>query len=240
METGQTTIRLRASALWIPGVLAVILGAMIHTHVASLRAEDRAVAEDSTVCRVPVDLAEPSAQAIPFMSPRDLTGTVRLVLATSLSPGQSVLEIPEGDDFPDNAISQALGLDTFEVRWEIRSEDGGDCEGVISRADLRSRIQGGDIRYVFGDQTVELTAGREYELLTRGTSPSTAFDGFAPTLVIEASSPLKGHPLAGWRFRDTGLLLLLGASLISLGVSKRYSDRKRRRTSVQVPASLET
>ena len=240
MEKSQTTTRLRASMLWMPGLLAVILGVSIHTHVESLRERDRAVVENPVVCWLPVDLAEPSAQQILFMPSRHRRFVVRLVLTTALPTNQSTLEPADDDSFPDNAISQTLGTATLAILWKIRSEGQRDIEGVISERDLRTRIQGDDIRYVFGDQTVGLVAGRGYQLIAEGAGQSPELNDFAPTVMIEAIPTLKGHPLAGWRLRDSGLLLLLGVSLISLGVSKRYSDRKRRRIPTQLLVTSES
>ena len=240
METSPTTIRLRASALWVPGVLAVVLGVLIHTHVESLRRQHREVTDNSTVCRLPVSLAEPSAQEVSFAPSRNGTGAVRLVLATALPVDRSASEPSGGDDFPADAISRALGTATLEIRWKIRSEGRADIDGVISEKDLRKRTQGDGIRYVFGDQTVQLVAGRKYQLTAEEAIASPELNDFAPTLAIEASSPLKGHPLAGWRLRDTGLLLFLGGSLISLGVSKRYSDRKKHRMSARVSVASDS
>lgn len=238
MEQSQTTSRLRASTLWVPGILAVLLGVSIHAHVGSLRQRARVLAENSTVCWLPVESVESTAQHAPILPLSDGDFIVRFVLSTPLPADRNAASpTDDGDGFPDNEIARVLGTAVLTVPWKIRSEGQPDLEGVISKKNLCARTQAGDIRYIFGSQTVSLTADRRYELVAEGADLSPEISGFTPALILEAPSPLRKHPLAGWRLRDTGLLVLLGVSLISLGVSKRYSDRKRRRSVVLPLAS---
>ncbi len=223
METRETSLRLRSSTLWVPGVLAVVLGVSIHTQVVSLHDRARLVAHNAVACTLPVDLNDGGTGETVFVPAVSRGFAFSLVLRTAAAEDGAT------DAFPDNAIAESLKAATFEVAWQLHSEGQSSVGGSISERSLHTRITTDDIRYVFGNQELSLQAGRSYKLVTTVLGPSPALNEFAPVLVVKTTSPLKGHPLARWRLKDTGLLLFLGSSLIALGLSKRYSDRKRRR-----------
>jgi hypothetical protein len=223
----ENGVRLRSSTLWVPGVLVVVLGVLIHAHVASLHRRARLIADNAVACTLPVDLGSPTSQEATFVPAVSRKFAFSLVLCTAAADDDG--HSPSEDTFPDNAIAQSLKAATFTVAWQLRSERQSDVAGVISEKNLQTRIKADHIRYVFGNEEVPLKAGRSYRLFTEVAGSSAALNDFAPALVVETSSPLKGHPLARWRLRDTGLLLFLGVCLISLGLSKRHSDRKKRR-----------
>ncbi len=235
METEPTRMRLRSSTLWVPGVLAVVLGTLIHTHVAALQSQARRVAENAVACSLLIDLNGRTTQEAAFVPAVSRRFVLSLVLRTTPA-GNADQSLP-ADDFPANAIAKSLEAATFTVAWQLRSEGQSDIEGVFSEKDLHTRIRADEIRYVFGDRELPLKAGRSYTLVTSVAGSAPELNDFAPTLVLRTSSPLKGHPLARWRLKDTGLLLFLGGSLIALGLSKRYSDRKRRRVAAAASAT---
>lgn len=223
METSQRTSRLRASTLWAPGVLAVILGVSIHTHVGALREQARVNAENPVVYILPVDLNEPSVQETGFMPAASRSYVVRFAFRTV--PGSPAANEGIGAD----TIVPLMQTAAFEVAWKLSTAGQDDVCGSITERDLRGGVQTDNIRHLFGGREVPLKGGRSYTLAAEVRGPSSVLNHLAPALVVETTSSLKGHPLAGWRLRDTGLLVFLGASLISLGLSKRFSDRKRRR-----------
>ncbi len=224
----ENGVRLRSSTLWIPGVLVVILGASIHAHVASLRGQARLIADNAVACALPVDLGNHATQEAVFVPAISRKFAFCFVLRTAAADdeGQS---LPADESFPSNAIAESLKAGAFAVAWQLRSEGQSDVEGSISEKNLHARTKAEDIRYVFGDREVPLKAGRSYTLVTEVVSSSVVLNEFDPAFVVETSSLLKGHPLARWRLKDTALLLFLGGCLISLGLSKRYSDKKKRR-----------
>ncbi len=240
METRNTSARLRSSTLWVPGVLVVLLGVSIHTHVVGLHDQARLVADNAVACSLPIDLGSCTTQEAAFVPGVSREFAFNLVLRTVAveekeGPGPSAAA-----PFPDNAIAESLKTATFTVVWQLRSEGQNDVEGSISEKALYTRTQGDDIRYVFGARKVPLRAGRTYKLLAGVTGPSAVLHEFDPALLVETSSPLKGHPLERWRHKDTALLLFLGGSLIALGLSKRYSDRKRRTARLAISGMAET
>lgn len=221
METSQTRSRLRSSTLWVPGVLIVVLGASIHTQVASLRGRARQLAGHTIACALPIDLSGPTIQEADFVPTASRGFSLRLVLQAAATA--------------DDAIAQALETDTFELAWRLTGDGPGRRQGLIGRQDLYVRTKADGIRYVFGRQAEPLKAGRTYKLVAEVVGASASLAGFSPTLLVETSSPLKGHPLARWRPQDTALLLFLGGALIALGLSKRRSDRKARQLALARP-----
>ncbi|MBN1509671.1 MAG: hypothetical protein JW955_22680 [Sedimentisphaerales bacterium] len=224
----ENSVRLRASTLWVPGVLVVVLSVLIQARAARLHKYVRFVAANAVACELPVDLSIPTSQETTLVPAVRRRFTVHLVLRTA-DPNHADQDPSLADPFPENAVGEALKAGTFEVVWRLSEGENERFAGSVTEKDLAVKFHGADIRYVFGDWQVPLKAGRSYKLVVEVVGPFAALNDFAPTLAIRTSASLKGHLLAGWRLRDTALLLVLGSSLIFLGLSKRYSDRKKRR-----------
>jgi hypothetical protein len=179
---------------------------------------------------LPIDLSDCTTEEASFTPAVSREFALSLVLRTAAADDEG--ESLPADAFPDNAIAESLKTELFDITWLLSSEGQSDISGSVTEKDLHTRINSEDVRYVFGDRKVPLKANRNYKLVIKVVGSSIVLNDFDPEFVVQTSSPLEGHPLARWRLRDTGLLLFLGGSLISLGLSKRYSDRKRRRAAV--------
>lgn len=140
-----------------------------------------------------------------------------------------VLDAPSQGRQSPGQLASPSQAGRFELVWRLSFAGLEIAQDTISGDVSPSEAVTPAARRYLGDGQVALKADRSYELAVEVVKPVDLPDGAAATLQVATSASLKGHPLARWRRKDTALLLLLGASLIALGLSKRHSDRKRRR-----------
>lgn len=216
-------LTLRASMLWLPGILIIIIGILIHARVAWIFRYNDYVSKHAIACQLDVDLSNEGIKQTAFVP----------MLTREFSFGFNLhTPIPDNDDrhpsaqdvFSSNPIEKAIQVETFELTWQLLLEGHTIASGIISEKDLSRRVQALDIHYVFSERNVPLRKGQNYTLVAETTKPSLTLDVFSPKLLIRTRASLKGYTLVRWKMRDTLLCLALGSVLIMAGLLKQYTS----------------
>lgn len=214
---------LRASMLWLPGILIITIGILIHARVAWLFRYNDYVSKHAIACQLDVDLSKEGIKETAFVPMLTREFSFGFNLHTPI-PDNNDQHPAAQDVFSSNPIEKAIKVETFELSWQLRKEGHTIVSGIISEKDLNHRVQTLDIRYIFAKQNVPLKKGQNYTLVAEITKPSQALAVFSPELLIRTWASLKGYLLVGWKIRDTLLCLALGSVLIVAGLLKQYAS----------------
>lgn len=123
-------------------------------------------------------------------------------------------------------MEAVLRGETLRLSWKIDNEGRTVADGVITGVDLKETVVTRDISWRLGTRLVPLKAGGKCRLAVQIEDPSDALRPYDPAMIIRTHTSLKGNPFAGWKTGDTLLLLLLGLTLVVLGLGKSQLEAR--------------
>lgn len=219
---GQRTI-LRANMLLVFGIAILVLIIAIEAQRSRMWKRFALVYRKNAIaCEMPLDLDRPTTQQSVFSPLINGKFTLYLYLHTPIPEGFE----QQGQLIPPNEIENSLQKEDFRISWVLRNEEQNIANGAITQADLYAKSIAVDISYLFGKEDIPLKIAHKYELLVEVEEPSQTLARFDPTVIIRTGgATLKGRSLAGWKTRDTILVLTLALGLITAGFIKQRSEK---------------
>lgn len=214
---------LRANVFLISGIVVLLVLIVIEARRSWLWKRFALVYNKNAIaCEMPLDLSEPTTKESVFVPLITGNFTLRLSLHTSIPDGFE----PYEQFIPPNEIEDSLKKETFRISWTLQNEVQNVADGVITHADLNTKVVTVEISYSFSEDNIYLKRGQKYKLLVELEETSQTLTRFSPTMTVRTGGfGLKGYRLAGWKTRDTILLLILGLGLIVTGFAKQHFEK---------------
>lgn len=216
-------LTLRASLLWISGILVITIGLLIQARVTWLFRYRDYVSKHAIACQLNVDLNKKGVKETAFIPMLTRQFDFGFYLRTPI-PENMDHQTSAEDIFSSNPIEKALKEETFELSWQLRQEGQTMASDIITEKDLNQRVRALDIFYIFAKRDISLKKGQNYTVEVEITKPSQALAVFSPEILIRTWASLKGYLLVGWTMRDTLLCLALGSVLVVAGLLKQYTS----------------
>ncbi len=215
---------LRANVFLVSGIVVLLVLIAIEARRSWLWKRFALVYNKNAIaCEMPLDLSEPTTKEAVFAPPITGKFTLRLSLHTSIPDGFERHE----QLVPPNEIEDSLKKETFRISWTLQNEGQNVADGVITHADPNTTRITVEISYSFGEANIYLKRGQKYRLLVEVEETSQALTRFSPTMTVRTGAFwMKGYRLAGWKTRDTILMLILGLGLIVTGFAKQHFERR--------------